>query len=190
MPIPISISDYIVYGRIGAFLAANDENNFVKNPGGTISPSLSREIYIVTQALEWKYNYDPTSETLTQIANYLYALVGNYVQSAKMISGYVGGSTFIIPPSGVITNLTWEVVEFTVPDVLLLEGGRVITIMTLNPIINTETVVRNNVVIYSNFADQVSYSIVYSATQIVITLSEDANASDTFRITFTRYSST
>lgn len=184
MPIPVNVANYIEFGKIGSFLAANDENNFVKNPGGTLIPNLSRLIYITTQAIIWKYAYAPTDPSLTYTANYLYALVASYVQQAQIIMGAAGGA-FIIP-TGALFGLAWEDVDFEVPNVLLADGGVTITLAYENIIVNSIDLYKNQAILFTNLPVAQDYSVVYTAASAVITLTQQAQTSDTFRIRFVR----
>ncbi len=184
MPIPVNVSNYIEYGKIGSFLAANDENNFVQNLGGTLIPNLSRLIYITTQAIVWKYGYAPTEASLTAAANYLYALVANNVQKAQIIMGEAGGS-FIIP-TGALFGLQWEDVDFEVPNALLADGGFTITLAYENIIVNSIDLYKNQSILYTNLAVAQDYSVVYTAANAVITLTQAAQTTDIFRIRFVR----
>ncbi len=182
MPIPFSIPTYIQYGQICGYLAAEDENNFVKNPGSTVTPGLSRLIYDVTTSLQWGYAQSATAISNVQIALYLYELCGKYIQIAARILGQSGG--VVIIPGGGQATFAWYGEQFTVGAGQPMEAGDTVIVFNFPRFkINSDLpVVWNSAPIYKTGAiDQRTYGIVSDNVTITYTLSEPVNEGDTMR---------
>lgn len=66
--------------------------------GGGVNRQLPEKIRNIGVSVERIYNDDPTDTTLTETANYLYALCGKYGMQAQAISGAAGAI------AGVVSN--------------------------------------------------------------------------------------
>ena len=63
--------------------------------GKRVASTTPMVLYMERKAVEWLYDLDPTSDTLTLTANYLYSLCRGYNLKAQSITG--GGGS-IVPP--------------------------------------------------------------------------------------------
>jgi len=191
MPIPINISYVISIAKIAGFLAANDQNNYARNPGGTIMPYLSRLIYIVRKAVEWQYGIDPTATTLQYTTAYLQELIGRYFQIALSLLSQ-GGGIVIIPPSGSQFGIVGVQVSFTIGDVNspMNVGDTTLVLTYNNPILNTDSVYRDNTVIQKNLSDRASYTITYTTTSVTIVFNVPVQLGEAYEINFLRYTTT
>jgi hypothetical protein len=178
MPIPISVADYIEIGKISQFLSADDENNFVENPGGVIAPATSELINFVWTGIDWAYNISSTDATLTASTLYLKALIGGYWGQALKVLGNAGGST--VTPSGSSTLTSFRV-QFTVPDVMA-DGDTVLVLDYSGVQPDSVNVYRNNAYIFRNLSAQFSYVLTIQPSTITITFNEGVSNTDTFVI--------
>jgi len=188
MPIPQNIPYVQAIGRISGFLAANDQNNFVKNQGGLLYPLLSRHIDIVGKSIAWRYAIDPTDQDLVDALTYYIALLGKYGQASQSILGQSGGIV-ITPPTGSQIGIIGVQVGFTIGDINspMSEGDTTIVLAYANPIINTDTVFRDNTVMQKNLSDRASYTISYTTTSVTIIFNVPVMAGEVYDIQFLRY---
>ncbi len=187
MPIPQNIPYTQAIGRISGFLAADDQNNFAKNQGGTLIPDLSRLIDIVGKSIAWRYAIDPADQSLVDALTYYIALVGKYSQSADTILGQAGG--IIIAPTGGQVGIVGVQVTFLIGDINspMAAGDTVLVLTYDNPIINTETVYRDNTVVQKGLTDRFSYNASYTTTSITITFTDPVQPGEEYAINFLRY---
>jgi len=188
MALPLNIPNYLELAKISQFLAANDQNNFAKNQGGTIYPSLARLIYIVRTSIEWKYQIDNTDTSLIDTGNYLKALIGKYSYFAANIIGGAGG-TFINPPSGSQIGIIGVDYSFEIGDVdSPIDAGDTVLVLTYNnPILNTVLVFRDETEMPPNDINVASYSVTYTTTTVTITFTVAVENTQRYRIMFLRY---
>ncbi len=93
----LTIQENINNGLICTYLSANKKANGALFPN--VLPTTSAvTIAIVTQALRWQYDGDPTDSNLRLVANYLYWLTGAFNLQSKYIMQGSGGGAVI--PSG------------------------------------------------------------------------------------------
>lgn len=93
----VDIALYIQIGKISQYLAAQDESNKYCFQGGSLTPSLSRLIYIVRTQIQTEFARNSTDQSLNSTALYLYALCGKYAARAKnIINAIAGGVPLII----------------------------------------------------------------------------------------------
>jgi len=185
MALPFSMPNYIELGKISQFLAANDQNNFAKNQGGTIYPDLARLIYITRTSIEWQYDIDPTAASLYDTGVYLKALIGGYATQAANIIGGAGG-IFINPPIDSRVGIVGVDVSYTVPT-YIAEGDTVVELSYDNPILNTLVITLDQVEMPPNNINVASYSAVYTTTKITVTFTIPAVTGQLYRFMFLRY---
>lgn len=89
-----TVPQIIQIAKISQYLAAQDVSKGVLF-GQRVAPSTPIVLYCERKAVEWLYDLDPTSDTLTLTANYLYSLCRGYNLKAQSITG--GGGS-IVPP--------------------------------------------------------------------------------------------
>lgn len=186
MALPIPILNYLELGKISGSLAANDQNNFLKNQGGTIYPDLSRLLYIVRTSVEWANDIDDEDVTLIDTGLYLKALVGKYSTEAQRIMGGAGG-IFINPPSGSQIGIVGVDVSYTVPHAMIANGATVVVLTYDNPVLNTLVITLDQVEMPPNNVNVASYSATYSATSITVTFTIPAVTGQLYRVMFLRY---
>lgn len=86
----ISVANIIRIAKASQYLALLDVQKGSLF-GRRISPQTPMILYMERKAVEWLYDLDPTNETLTATANYLYSLCRGYNLQAQNITG--GGGT-------------------------------------------------------------------------------------------------
>lgn len=94
----LSILEVIRIGRMSVPISAIDisEGNLF---GERLSVTSPQTIALVTDALNWQYEGDPSDDTLRGVANYLTFLCGAYgLEAQYAISGTTGGA--IVPIMG------------------------------------------------------------------------------------------
>lgn len=177
MPIPINIQNYIDTAKVSEFLSADDENNFVKNPGGTIAPSTSRLINFVRKGLEWKYAIAPTDTSLTDVALYLKALIGKYWNQAFSIIG--SGTGVIVNPSG-NSSFTWirEQVTVAASGGTLNQGDTVWVLNYSNVLYSSVEVLIGESVLPRNDNTTQSYVLTIQSNTATVTFSQQLNQGD------------
>lgn len=89
-----TVPQIIEIAKISQYLAAADiaKGALFGARKSTTTPVI---LYCERKAVEWLYDLDPTSDTLTLTANYLYSLCRGYNLKAQSITG--GGGS-IVPP--------------------------------------------------------------------------------------------
>lgn len=95
-----TIAETIEIGDVSIYLAANDNdrgNLFGKRLAAPASPVT---IAIVTDALRWELESDPTEDTLRQVANYLLWLCGRYRLIALAAIGNAQRGGTVVPGGG------------------------------------------------------------------------------------------
>lgn len=167
----IPIGTIIQYSEISLFLAANDvsQSNVLKG-GPPPNPRIPRLLYIVRKAVNWLFTIDPSNSTLPDTANYLYALCGKYLNQAKTIIGNQGG-TIIVPGGTGGATLTALLVQFRVgdPGANMTAGETVLVITASGVVANSVSVDLDGVELPINESLQVSFTIIYTTTNITIT---------------------
>lgn len=171
MPIPVSIPDYIEVGDISQFLAADDQNNFVRYPGGTIMPELSFLIWYVRTGIEWAYEVDPTDTRLTKALFYLKKLIGKYSAQAQRVMGNGVGVIVVPGASGMFTSIREQVVVGAV-DSPLQDGTTVWVLDYPRAIYNTIEVSMDGTELLQGLADRLSYTLTIQATTFTITFNQ------------------
>lgn len=89
-----TVPQIIEIAKISQYLSAQDVSKGALF-GPRISPSTPIVLYCERKAVEWLYDLDPTADSLTLTANYLYSLCRGYNLKAQSITG--GGGS-IVPP--------------------------------------------------------------------------------------------
>lgn len=80
-----TVPNTILYAKMSQYFSAID----IKKSGvfgGGMDLNLPRKLYMIRKNVEWLYDLDPTDDTLTKTANYLYALCGKYALQAAQVS--------------------------------------------------------------------------------------------------------
>ena len=80
-----TIPTIIQIAKISQYLAANDSAQSSALVGSYLDTRLPRMLYMERKAVELRYDLDPTDSTLTDTANYLWALCGKYQLQAQAI---------------------------------------------------------------------------------------------------------
>lgn len=82
----VSVSNIIRIAKVSQYLSKID---VAKGSlfGKRIAPNTPQILYMERKAVEWLFDLDPTNETLTGTANYLYSLCRGYNLQAQNITG-------------------------------------------------------------------------------------------------------
>jgi hypothetical protein len=178
MPLAINIPEYLEFGEIAQFLAADDNANFVRYPGGTLTPNLPQLLKFVRSRIEYAYSVDPTDESLTDAGTYLRTLIGKYWAQGLMVTG--GGTGIVINP-GTSANYSWIRVQTTVGTAGALPLGQGDTVYELEysgVIYGSVEVVVNQVTLPRNDSNTLSYVLTVSADSFTITFNQGVNEND------------
>lgn len=135
---PYTVAQIIDIAKISQYLAAQDVARGSLF-GARKIPITPQVLYMERKAVEWMYDLDPTDDTLTLTANYLYSLCRGYNLQASRISGGGGGSIspvtpatapspyqFIVAASGNLINTgesTVTITSFIGYNLLFARGG-------------------------------------------------------------------
>lgn len=157
------IEDYISYGKISAYLAANStaKNKLFKSRD--LVPSISEKIEIVRKAVEWKWNLSPSDESLNDTALYLYALCGRYVLEARRILNQGIAGQLINPSTGTTVTVTTPFIQFRVgePGALMVAGDTSLTLEYENVINPSVEVFIDGVALPYGRPERLSYTVNY-----------------------------
>lgn len=184
------IATIINIAKISQFLASDDVSKTYLFKGGKPPVErLPRLIYIVRKSVEWLNDIDSSSSVLPGIANYLLWLCGKYINQALTILGLGGSGAIINPSGGGATSLTGELLQFKVGDVgsPMVAGETVLTITVDDPINATVSVVLDGIELPQNDNTQVSYIVVYSDTDIVITFNQAVQDLQLYQVRYLRF---
>lgn len=185
-----TISNIIIYAKISQYLAANDISRTLLLKGGPPpNTRLSRLLYIVRKQVNLVFTNSPASSTLDATANYLYALCGKYINQAKTILGQGGSGAIVNPTTGTATSLTGVFVQFKVgdPGSLMNAGDTVLTLTYADPIGGTVSVDLDGVELPQNDSTMISYTVIYSTTNVVITFNSPVATLQLYQIRFLRF---
>lgn len=186
----VPIATIIQYAQISQFLASDDvSKSYLFKGGPPPVQRLPRLLYIVRKSVQWLYNIDPTNATLPATANYLYWLCGRYIAQAKTILGLGGGGAIINPSTGAATSLTGVFVQFKVgdPGANMIAGETVLTLTYDYPIAGTVSVDLDGVELPQNDNTQISYTVSYNLTSVVITFNQAVQANQLYQVRFLRF---
>ncbi len=100
MPQPVlqTVPDILTLAKICEYLAANGATVDKKFKNIVIDCKLATTIYAERFAVQYRYDLDPTDPTLQQTANYVYALLGKYINQALALLNHQ-----TIPPPTITT---------------------------------------------------------------------------------------
>lgn len=172
--------------EICQFLAKDDEVKGMHFRGGYERIGLSRLIYMVRDAVQWLYDYDPGSGSLLGQVNYLFSLCMPFVGRALQIMGSGGSGTIVNPATGVQATIEVVYLEFIVgvtasPQVVngvsvdLPANGDSQIILPIPNILNKSiTVTKDNVPLPTGLSDRESFTPIYTTPSVTI------NVNDTF----------
>lgn len=191
MAIFVPIPTWLTYGEIAQYLCGNDRARKLLFNGGTFAPSakLYRLIYIVRKSVEWNYNRDSTDETLNATGTYFYKLISGFVGRALVILGQGGSGAIVNPTTATATSLTGVFVQFKVgdPGSLMNAGDTVLTLTYADPIGGTVSVDLDGVELPQNDSTMISYTVIYSTTNVVITFNSPVATLQLYQIRFLRF---
>lgn len=105
---PLTVQQIINIAKVSQYLAQVDVAKG-KLFGSRITPNTPQILYCERKAVEWLYNLDPTDDTLTLTANYLYSLCRGYNLKAQSISGAGGGGISPVNPANAPSPLQFIV---------------------------------------------------------------------------------
>lgn len=96
---PLTVENIIQVAKVSEYLAANDiAKGTLFGQKAKPAPETAKIIYMERKAVEYMYDRDPSNETLTATANYLYALCNRYVLQAQVVvNGSTGGGEVVTP---------------------------------------------------------------------------------------------
>jgi hypothetical protein len=84
-----TVSEILTLFPISQYLASTDITKKGLNGGGT-DVLLQQKIYNIGTSVQNRYNINPSDETLTDTANFLFSLMGKYGYIAQRVAGATG----------------------------------------------------------------------------------------------------
>lgn len=191
MAVWVPVGTYITYAKISQYLADNERAQKLLLQGGAFAPTakLARLIYITRKAVNYIYTANSSDETLIDTALYLYKLCGKYIAQAKVILGQGGSGAIVNPSTGGATSLTGIFVQFKIgdPGANMNAGDTVLTLTYNDPIAGTVSVDLDGVELPQNDNTMISYTVVYSSTNVVITFNAPVATLQLYQIRFLRF---
>lgn len=140
MALSVPIADWIEYGKISQYLAANDVARNWYYKGGDLVQNLSIQIQNATRLVEFKYNSDNDDETLEDTGRYLYALCGKYIRQAQRIITSGDEGQLINPSTGQAVTILPLLVQFVVGEV-----GALMTVGQTQLVLNYTGILDNSI---------------------------------------------
>lgn len=183
-----TVQEYITYGNICQFLAANEQNNQNNLFGGAINTNISRLLYIVKQAATFGYTNYPNTAGLGLASVFMYSLCGKYLGGAKRIIG--SGTGYIVnPDTKAFTTIVAAGVQFTVGSVgSLMTAGQTVLTLSYSSVLSSSVVVElDGINLPQSVSGQISYAVQYNDTNIVITFNQGVNNGQLYIIRFLQY---
>lgn len=120
-----TISQAILTGKLTTCLMGNDYAMGTLFGARLIKRDSAVMVALVTDALDWQNQGNPTDATLQGVANYLIWLCGKYPSTAIIGSG--GGTVIPTPPSATSPNM---MDFFVTASTLIPTGGNTVTILS------------------------------------------------------------
>ena len=111
-----TVSEIISIAKVSEYLAAVDIYKSGINFGGN-DVGLPRKLYCIRKNVEKVFDLDPTDDTLTKTANYLFSLCNRYAFKAQTILNIASGGTIApVTPSGSLPlPFDYEVTAISTP---------------------------------------------------------------------------
>jgi len=181
MALPIEINNYVTYGNVSSFLAANDFSGQNVLSGGAFNSDLPMRLSLVTRLVEWKLNQNANDTTLINTGNYLYQLCGKYIQQAKLIIANNMPGVIINPATGAQSTLQPVYLQFRVGvtsspqnvngvNITLPTDGQSSIVLPLTYVLASLAVIKDDNVLPINDTLQFSYNPIYTNNNVTITL--------------------
>lgn len=183
MLLDATISLYIEIAKITGFLASKDTLAQETFNGAASDARFPRLLYIVRKNVEFlRLNFPDTNE-LTATALYMFSLCGRYIQQAYTILGQ-GGGIIINPATGITSTLRAIDIQFTIGDIASpMAAGDTVYIVPYSYIQNGSIdVFLAGTLLPQGQTDQLSYTIVYTATNATITFNQGVQNTQLYRI--------
>lgn len=178
-----TIALYLQYAQISQYLASNDQANQLAFKGGVVNNNLAQQIYMARNAVQWAYDYYPGTQQETATALYMYSLCGKYISQAQQIIGNAGG-IIINPATGGRSTLVAIDIQFVigVTGSPMTAGDTVLTLNYNYIQDGSIDVFLGGVLLPQSQTDQISYTIVYSTSNVVITFNQGVMDTQLYRI--------
>jgi hypothetical protein len=185
MPSALTI---VEYGKISQYLSADAIAKGTVFSNGNLNPMLPEQLNIVWTSLEHLIDTDPTNDGITETKNFLFSLCGKWALAASATVGNSGGQV-IEPPSGLGSVIVAIYLQFTVGDVgaAMLAGETVLTITYDDILLNSISITKDSVPLPIGLNNQQSFTVVYSASNAVITFNEAVSDDQLFVVRGLRY---
>lgn len=176
------------------FLSKDDEARSNLFRGKYERIGLSRLIYLVRDAVQWLFDYNPSSDNLLGQSNYLFSLCQPYVGQALQILGSGGSGTIVNPATGVQSTIEVVYLEFIVGttsspqlvngvNVTLPVDGESQIILPIPDIMNKSiSVTKDNVPLPIGFNDRESFTPTYTTPSVTISVNVPFQNGDLFVI--------
>lgn len=189
-----STTEVLAIAECSQFLAKDDEAKGMLFRGGYERIGLSKLIYVVRDAVEWLYSYNPSSDSLLGQVNYLFSLCQPFVGRALQIIGSGGSGTIVNPATGVVSTIQVVYLEFIVGvtsspqvvngvNVTLPGNGDSSMVLPLENIMNQSiSVVKGGVPLPIGLSDRESFTPIYTSVDVTISVNDPFENGDLFQI--------
>lgn len=189
-----STTEILDIAEISGYLAADSESQGMLFRGSYERQGLSRLIYIVRTAVQWLFDYNPSSSSLLGQANYLFSLCQPFVGRALQILGSGGSGTIVNPATGVVSTIQVVYLEFIVGvtsspqvvngvNVTLPNNGDSSMVLTLPNVMNQSiSVIKGGVPLPIGLTDRESFTPIYTSLDVTISVNDPFETGDLFVI--------
>lgn len=187
----IPIQDCLSYASVCQYLAANEKAKQDAFSGGFLNKNIPSLIYLVRKSLAWAYGRNPSDISLIKISNYLYSLIANYIGAAKVILNTGGTGTTVNPSTGAVSAVQALNIQFIVgqPNALMTAGQTLLNVACSYPISGSQSVFYNSVPLGFGLDDRISYSVIFSDSNVRIIFDQAVQNSDLIQINLLYYAS-
>lgn len=182
-------TEVLEIAEVSQFLAKDDEAKGMLFRGGYERIGLSKLIFVVRDAVQWLFDYNPSSNSLLGQANYLFSLCQPFVGRALQILGSGGSGTIVNPATGVVSTIEAQGVQFTVGDVgAPINAGETTFTLSYESVLSSSVeITLDGVVLPIGSTDRVSFSVIYTANNIQITFNQVVSNGQLYSVKFLQY---
>lgn len=86
MAVFVNVPSILTVAEISQYLSQQSIDYNINRGGGDVNVFYPRLLYLVRCGVQWRYDVEPTDESLNDTAQYLYALCGRFINQATTIS--------------------------------------------------------------------------------------------------------
>jgi hypothetical protein len=186
---PYTTTEVLDIAEICQFLAKNDEVKGNLFRGGYERIGLSRLIFMVRDAVQWLFDYNPSSSSLLGQTNFLFSLCQPFVGQALQIIGSGGSGTIVNPATGVISTIIAQTIEFVVGDVgAPILNGQTSMVLNYTSVLSSSVYISlDGVDLPVGVSDRISFNVIYISNNITITFNQAVITGQLYSVRFLQY---